>query len=163
MLRGAAQIGFLHDADVYNHAYSPKQSEMDVFVVSNLRGMLCDAYIRACERKSMKRESAVSLSWLCTQVRRCMEVLGRFQYHVIGGATGSGKGKLLDTLTAQGAQVLPLLLSLIPFAYDVPLLCLWACDLLVHLRLPLWLQACCALLFCYATACMHQYSCSIDA
>lgn len=38
-----------------------------------------------------------------------MEVLGRFQYHVIGGATGSGKGKLLDTLTAQGAQVLLLL------------------------------------------------------
>lgn len=37
-----------------------------------------------------------------------MEVLGRFQYHVIGGPTGSGKGKLLDCLSAQGAQVLPL-------------------------------------------------------
>ena len=34
-----------------------------------------------------------------------MEVLGRFQYHVIGGATGSGKGKLLDCLRDQGAQV----------------------------------------------------------
>lgn len=51
----------------------------------------------------------VSVCRWYTQVRRCMEVLGRFQYHVIGGATGSGKGKLLDTLTAQGAQVLLLL------------------------------------------------------
>ena len=34
-----------------------------------------------------------------------MEVLGRFQYHVIGGATGSGKGKLLDCLRDQGGQV----------------------------------------------------------
>lgn len=49
-----------------------------------------------------------------------MEVLGRFQYHVIGGATGSGKGKLLDTLTAQGAQVPPLLSSLLQ-VYDLPL------------------------------------------
>jgi len=35
-----------------------------------------------------------------------MEVLGRFQYHVIGGATGSGKGKLLDCLRDQGGQVI---------------------------------------------------------
>ena len=35
-----------------------------------------------------------------------MEVLGRFQYHVIGGATGSGKGKLLDCLREQGGQVI---------------------------------------------------------
>lgn len=43
------------------------------------------------------------------QVRRCMEVLGRFQYHVIGGATGSGKGKLLDALRDHGGQVGPLI------------------------------------------------------
>lgn len=42
------------------------------------------------------------------QVRRCMEVLGRFQYHVIGGATGSGKGKLLDCLREHGGQVVDL-------------------------------------------------------
>ena len=36
-----------------------------------------------------------------------MEVLGRFQYHVIGGATGSGKGKLLDALRDHGGQVSP--------------------------------------------------------
>lgn len=48
-----------------------------------------------------------------------MEVLGRFQYHVIGGATGCGKGKLLDCLTAQGAQVLapfPLLPAILPLS-----------------------------------------------
>ena len=45
-----------------------------------------------------------------------MEVLGRFQYHVIGGATGSGKGKLLDALRAHGAQV--------PFCLSI---CLCAC------------------------------------
>ncbi len=44
--------------------------------------------------------------YVYVQVRRCMEVLGRFQYHVIGGATGSGKGKLLDCLREQGGQVI---------------------------------------------------------
>ena len=39
------------------------------------------------------------------QVRMCMEALGRFEYHIISGQTGSGKGKLLDALRAQGAQV----------------------------------------------------------
>ena len=38
--------------------------------------------------------------------------MGRFQYHVIGGATGSGKGKLLDALRAHGAQVALLTSSL---------------------------------------------------
>ena len=48
------------------------------------------------------------------QVRRCMEVVGRFHYHVIGGATGSGKGKLLDCLRDQGGQV-PSLLAFVAF------------------------------------------------
>ena len=39
------------------------------------------------------------------QVRMCMEALGRFDYHIISGQTGSGKGKLLDALRDQGAQV----------------------------------------------------------
>ncbi len=44
--------------------------------------------------------------YVSVQVRRCMELLGRFQYHVIGGATGSGKGKLLDCLRDHGGQVI---------------------------------------------------------
>ncbi len=44
--------------------------------------------------------------YIYVQVRRCMELLGRFQYHVIGGATGSGKGKLLDCLRDHGGQVI---------------------------------------------------------
>ena len=100
----------------------------------------------------------VSLSSLRAQVRRCMEVLGRFQYHVIGGATGSGKGKLLDTLTAQKAQVL-LLLLLLNLAFDLPLPGFWACDLPLPFPLPLWWQACQSWLLCCATAC----SCFADA
>eukprot|EP00040_Diaphanoeca_grandis_P043869 m.10539 g.10539 ORF g.10539 m.10539 type:complete len:453 (+) comp8379_c0_seq1:442-1800(+) len=41
-------------------------------------------------------------------VREALEQFGRFQYHVIGGGTGSAKGKMLDTLRAEGAQVIDL-------------------------------------------------------
>lgn len=41
-------------------------------------------------------------------VRDHLESLGRFEYHVIGGSTGSAKGKLLDMIQAEGGQVVDL-------------------------------------------------------
>jgi len=41
-------------------------------------------------------------------VREQLAGLGDYRYHVIGGSTGSAKGKLLDMLLARGAQVVDL-------------------------------------------------------
>ncbi|DBA78880.1 TPA: hypothetical protein ACH3X1_008765 [Trebouxia sp. C0004] len=73
------------------------------------------------------------------QVRRCMEVLGRFQYHVIGGATGSGKGKLLDCLREQGGQVNWNALAAYNTFLSYTLLYLW----LLLLRNPSLFPECC--------------------
>ncbi len=53
-----------------------------------------------------------------------MEVVGRFQYHVIGGATGSGKGKLLDCLREQGGQVRLIFYLSLSASADLPV-CIW--------------------------------------
>ena len=65
-----------------------------------------------------------------SQVRRCMEVVGRFHYHVIGGATGSGKGRLLDCLRDQGGQV-PSVLACVAFPCTLLACCLVALPLVL--------------------------------